>query len=138
MRDDLEPIVHDAVMKILSAIYESGLVEKVDLSVVYELFGVKEDADDTVVDFSDPSWIEDYMRYKGGINDDAEMHVINIDGSELNDEVKAQLRDMGLPEEAIEAIEDDIENYTAEDFDDGLSDSTTLSGRGPRSDESIH
>jgi len=64
MFEDLEPTVHHAIMKILSAIYETGMVDTVDMSDVLRLFGVPGDPDQvTVFSFNDPDWITAYDNF---------------------------------------------------------------------------
>lgn len=133
MLDNLEPIVRDAVMKILSAVYETGFVEEVNLGVVYALFGVNvEGEEDTIVDFSSDDWVRDYVKFTQGIPDDADFNVVRISADEdLPEVLRGHLQALGISEEDIE----DITTTIAEDIAEHEG---GLSQRGPGPDESVH
>lgn len=64
MFEDLEPTVHHAIMKILAAIYETRMVDTVDMSDVLRLFGVPVDTDQvSVFSFNDPEWVTAYHNF---------------------------------------------------------------------------
>jgi len=64
MFEDLEPTVHHAIMKILSAIYETRMVDTVDMADVLRLFGVPGDPDRvSVFSFNDPDWVRAYANF---------------------------------------------------------------------------
>jgi len=72
--DDLEPAVRTALMKILSAIYETGMVDAVQLGDVLRLFGVPKGAgDEAAFSFHDESWVEAYVEFKEQIGEDPYM-----------------------------------------------------------------
>jgi len=68
MLDDLEPTVRVAILRILSALYESGMVDEVALGDVLRLFGVPDDFPNNSVvsgfSFDDPDWLAEYERFK--------------------------------------------------------------------------
>jgi len=67
MLDNLEPTVRIAILRILSALYESGMVEEVALGDVLRLFGVPDNfpGDKTTgFLFDDPDWITEYLAFK--------------------------------------------------------------------------
>ena len=141
MLDDLEPIVRDAVMKILAAIFETGFVKEVNLSVVYALFGVGTDAeDDITVDFTDPRWMEEYIRFSEDLPEDAEVFSIKLDGNDENVSVSEQLRshllEAGVPEDDIAEIEQGVLSTIAEHDAEEAGDDLTKLGPGPN--EKIH
>jgi hypothetical protein len=67
MFDGLEHPVRVALMKILAALYESGLVEEVELVDVMRLFGVTQETNSSLqstrFSFSDEGWIAAYMDF---------------------------------------------------------------------------
>jgi len=59
-------------MGVLSALYESKTVKRVNLGNVVKLFGLNDPESDRVwIDFADPGWLGAYASYKrtGKIND---------------------------------------------------------------------
>jgi len=67
MLDELQPAIRFAIMSILAALYESGIVEEVDLSDVMRLFGVTPpESVSTKFSFSDEGWIEAYIEFREG------------------------------------------------------------------------
>ncbi len=69
MLDDLDPTVRTLLSKILAAIYESGLVEEIDLRSILRIFDVPEemldnDNIDWVVKFDSAAFLDDYNAFK--------------------------------------------------------------------------
>ncbi len=66
MLDGFQPAIRFAIMSILSALYESGTVEEVDLVDIMRLFGIQPSADEEakVVSFRDEGWIESYIDFR--------------------------------------------------------------------------
>ena len=107
MFDNLEPIVREAVMKILVAVYETGFVEEVNLRVVYDLFGVELEGDeDNIVSFTSKQWAEDYVRFTQGIDEDDDITVIHVEAGEpVPAEVRAKLESIGVDVDKLESGE---------------------------------
>ena len=111
----LEPAIHAALMKILSALYESKLVEYVVLDDVLALFGVESDDPEgsgIVFTFDDPGWIQAYNSFKESGESPTFM---TIDEDELEEAIAE-----GMLDDAIEITntqntglnpEDDLENW---------------------------
>jgi len=68
MLDNLEPTVRTAIMKVLAAIYESGIIREVNMGVVMQLFGVPEGeqgpTEDLWISLNDKEFIEEYIKLK--------------------------------------------------------------------------
>jgi hypothetical protein len=68
MLDELEPVVRHAIMSILSTLYESGIVEEVNMVDVLRLFGAEPvgtpNDEDVVFSFDDPGWVEAYIDFR--------------------------------------------------------------------------
>ena len=66
MLDDLQPAIRIAVMSILAAIYESGIVDEVDLADVLRLFGVHQPPNAPInrFSFNDEGWIDAYINFR--------------------------------------------------------------------------
>jgi len=87
MLENLEPAIRNALMLILSAIYESGLVEEVDLRDVVRLFGVTDTGNVTSrFSFNESDWLEAYRDFNEHrkLNDS---QIASIDLSALQDEL---------------------------------------------------
>ena len=112
----LEPAIHAALMKILSALYESKLVEHVSLDDVLNLFGVEnEDPEGSgvIFAFDDPGWVHAYNNFKD--NGDAPMFM-TIDEDELEQAIAEGNLDETLEEHKDNYNkglnpEDDLENW---------------------------
>ena len=65
MLDNLEPTLRTAIMRVLSAMYESQLIESVSVNAVLGLFGVSpvSEEQNIVLHFSDPSWVKEYENF---------------------------------------------------------------------------
>ena len=113
MLDDLEPTIHDTLMRVLVALFESGLVEEVDLGVVYRLFGAPPEAvEGQVVNFGDPQWIKDYLQFTNPDGENLNVKVINMETGEMSD------GNLNMEElfEMLEEAEQMPERITAEDL----------------------
>lgn len=71
-------------MRILATLFESGLVDEVDLADVLQLFGIPapDEHINRVFSFSDPEWIEAYLDFTGF---EGEVIVLDAEGNELDD-----------------------------------------------------
>ena len=87
-----------AIMKILSALYECGLEDDVDMSVIMQLFGVPmHEIDNTVnmmISFDDVEFLRAYMEHK----EQEKEAIINAD---FNEAMK-ELDSMSEPEEGFD------------------------------------
>ena len=66
MFQDLQPAVYHAVMSILVILYETGLVDEVDMNLVMRLFGAYPPEDpnfQNIISFKDEEWIKAYMSF---------------------------------------------------------------------------
>lgn len=66
MFQDLQPAVYHAVMSILVILYETGLVQEVDMTVLMRLFGAYPPDDpnfQNIISFRDDEWIKAYMSF---------------------------------------------------------------------------
>lgn len=127
MIPNLEPTVRKALVEILSSIYETGLVEEVDLGRVLQLFGME--YQEVYMSFRDPGWVMEYMQYKEMIPEDAEnVQIIHVEeGDPMAEHIKDHLKTLGIDIDAMEA--------GLESFED---DTTSLSDQGPKPGEKIH
>ena len=66
MDDELEPVVHFALMQILATLFETGLVSHVALGDVLRLFGAAPDEtqEPIVFSFDDPGWLQAYQDFR--------------------------------------------------------------------------
>lgn len=65
MLDGLQPALRFAIMSILCTVYESGIVDEVDISDVMRLFGVQpQEGFDTRFSFNDEGWVEAYLDFR--------------------------------------------------------------------------
>ena len=103
MFDNLDDVVRHTLMKILSAIYESELVDRVDLGMVLQLFGITNDQDeDLILNFSDEEWIEEYTNFITGQNNITVFHLDELYSESVEDIGKA------IIEKLFEESEDQI------------------------------
>jgi len=115
MFDNLEPTVRTAVMTILSGLYESGTVDKVDLRDVMRLFGVSPDTApddiDPIFSFRDSEWVQSYLEFKEFINSDDRVTVVELDDSDASfiDTLKAQLEAKGFD---VEDQSEELKEFT--------------------------
>ena len=112
MDNDLEPAVHFALMQILSAVYESGIVDYVALGDVLRLLGAQPDEDENeavVFSFDDPGWLRAYTDFKN--NAVVPEVVIFDDGEEITlDELNELAEDLGIEDMIEEGVFEEMEN----------------------------
>lgn len=86
MLDELQPAIRFAIMSILCTIYESGLVEVVDMADVMRLFGVRSPASvDTAFSFDDQGWIEAYIDFRENAGEELIAYALDMDELELEE-----------------------------------------------------
>lgn len=71
MFGELQSNVRFAIMSVLAALYESGLVEEVELGDVLRLFGVEPLKESSKFSFTDPGWIEAYIDFREHFPDES-------------------------------------------------------------------
>ncbi len=87
MFDELDPTVRYAIMSILASVFESGLVEQVDMADVMRLFGVEAPTDvATGFSFADEGWIEAYIDFRESSG--VEMVAFVLDDDEGREDVE--------------------------------------------------
>lgn len=100
------PTIRDAVMKILSAIYESGLVDEVNVGHVLQIFGVELDPESPILSFNDPGWVQDYLRFQKMVPEDAKMEILHVgEGEDPAEVLKDYLTQMGIDSDLAESFE---------------------------------
>ena len=140
MLDELEATAQDAVMKVLVATFETGLVTEVKLSVVCELLGVRiPPEDDVTIDFDDKHWMETYIRFTHGLDPDAEVISINMDeDGDIGEQLRAHLTEQGVDADSIEEIAEGVLSTIAEHEAELEVDEKSLTEKGPSSSDKIH
>jgi len=129
---NLEPVVHDAVMRILSTIYETGLVSEVSIASLYRMFGVEvEEKDNEIIDFASSDWMKDYILFNKPEDEDFEMKLIDMETGDVTHKKvsKEELAEMlegadefsELPPEVAEFLEDlaESDEIISDDLDPG-------------------
>ena len=104
MLTNIEPTVRTAIMKILAAIYESGLLEEVDIRSALRLFGIPDDQmpDATgsinhwVINFNDPAFVDAYIQFKE--EELSRFNEVNDHNADDEDVVEFDLDDLAFDE----------------------------------------
>ncbi len=87
MLDGFQPVIQFAIMSILSALYESGTVEEVNLADIMRLFGIQPSNDDImIVSFSDQGWIESYIDFRETAFEQEDIKLAEFEMEETSDD----------------------------------------------------
>jgi len=121
MLDNLEPTVRTAIMKVLAAIYESGIVREVNMGVVMQLFGVPEGeqgpTEDLWISLNDNEFIKEYIKLKEAEREIREDNDFKEAMAELDD-MTAELDEFDVEMVDMETGESTHHKMTRDELDE--------------------